>query len=105
MNLAVLEKSRSAKRAGQHFPHVAPRYRVIQACQFDVVEDDEVFERCGFHDFVETVAAVVGRAGEDGSCGVGPLVRYCLRRHLSFFILLAIIYNIQWMFLRPFQGL
>lgn len=61
------------------FPHVAPRYCVIQARQFDVVEDDEVFKQGGFHNFVKAVAAVIGRAGKDGSLRVGVLNH----RHLN----------------------
>jgi len=56
MDFPVLEKSCSAKQASQDFPHVAPRYRVIQARQFDVVEDDKIGECCRFHGFVEAKA-------------------------------------------------
>jgi hypothetical protein len=61
------------------FPHVAPRYCVIQARQFDVVEDDEIGERSWLHDFIETDAAIVGGTGNDGSLRVGVLNH----RHLN----------------------
>lgn len=70
MDFSILEQPRAAKGARQDFPHVAPRYFLIQPRQFDVIEDNEVSECCGFDDFVEAKTAVVGRAGDDGSCRV-----------------------------------